>query len=449
MQLKRGSSVTSLLIILLSCVIFICDVYAISTGGEFFSELTPVEPGSQVFNPSELTPTNPTNNIFSPGDGVSSIPSVGQGASVQAGSGLLSDIVGSYNLIMKSGQIVGGVIVSSKNNNVIPALNLVDGSLVFYNMQLGDKVVIDQIGGDGIMGDEYEAKMDKGVSANVNKDLGKIRFTAYGDDSVLIIGKSEDPPKYEFKNGLLEYENKNVLEQINTTELDDSTVDKAYETGFRCLTLAPKANYNYQDKEDKEKSFSIKNDNNKDYTVCTKKTAYDEYSLESNLYSSLVDIMNDNFLLKAGVTFFKQASPVYKGFDAKNLARIESDVETTKLSLENRAPRTKLLSEVYTGIYKITETMVKGIVHRGFDYIEDRKPLMVNLYTSNMSKNYGYGDIKVSKDGILRYYSQDGEEKIVMHDPESAATKKCRELLKEILTYEQSIETEMEYSEKC
>lgn len=183
--------------------------------------------------------------------------------SVQTGGGLLSDIVGSYNLIMKSGQIVEGVIISSKNNNVVPALNLLDGSLVFYNLQAGDKVVVDQIGGDGVMGNEYSARMDEGVSADINKDLGKVRFTAYGDDSVLKISKSEGQPKYEFNNGLLEYENKKVLEQISTVKLGDTMVDKAYETGFKCLTIAPKAEYNYTDKSVKEKSFSIKNDNNR------------------------------------------------------------------------------------------------------------------------------------------------------------------------------------------
>jgi len=350
---------------------------------------------------------------------------------------------------MKSGQIVEGVIISSKNNNVVPALNLLDGSLVFYNLQAGDKVVVDQIGGDGVMGNEYSARMDEGVSADINKDLGKVRFTAYGDDSVLKISKSEGQPKYEFNNGLLEYENKKVLEQISTVKLGDTMVDKAYETGFKCLTIAPKAEYNYTDKSVKEKGFSIKNDNNRDYTVCTKKTAYDEYNLEPNFYSGLVDVMNDDFLLKAGVTFFKQSTPVYQSFDAKNLARIESDVETTKLSLENKAPSVRLVSEVYTGIYKITETMVRGLVHRGFDYVKERRPILVNLYTSNISKAYSYGDIRVTKDGALHYYSLDGEEKIIMHDPEATAGKNCKEQLKEVLTYEQSIETELEHLEKC
>ncbi|MDP2908041.1 MAG: hypothetical protein Q8O03_08985 [Nanoarchaeota archaeon] len=174
MQLKRECLVI-LLVLSFSLTIIAYNVYAISAGSGTFA---PLEPGAQVFNPSEVTQINPANNIFSPGEGVSSISNIGEGMSVQTSSGLLSNIASSYNVLMKSGQIVEGVIISSKNGNSVQALNLLDGSLIVYNMQLGDKVVIDQIGGDGIMGNEYNAKMDKGVSADVSKDLGKIRFTA-------------------------------------------------------------------------------------------------------------------------------------------------------------------------------------------------------------------------------------------------------------------------------
>jgi len=93
--------------------------------------------------------------------------------------------------------------------------------------------------------------------------------------------------------------------------------------------------------------------------------------------------------------------------------------------------------------------MVEGVVHRGFDYSEERKPILLNLYTSNLGRGYGYGDIRITKDRMLHYYSLEGEEKITMHDSEGAAARRCRELLGEVLTYEQSVETEMEYSEKC
>lgn len=381
MSLKREHVIV---LLILSFIFFILahNIYAIGAGGGFITgEITPVEPGTQVFNPSGLTQANPVEGIINPSDGVSSIPSVGEGASLQTSSGLVSNIAGSYHLITMSGQIAEGVIISSKNNNVVPALNLLEGSLIFYHMQLGDKVIIDQIGGDGVMGSKYNAQMDKGVSADISKDLGKVRFTAYGDDSILKISRPEGQPKYEFNNGLLEYENKNVLEQVNTTKLNDASVDKNYETGFKCLTLAADANYNYDDKVSKERSFSIKNLNNQDYKVCVKKTIYDEYQMVNNRYS-LVDLVKDSVKFKAKVLYSKKNKPVYESFDERNDAEMETSLGVTKLLVQNRAPSSETVAKTYTGNHVITEKLQGKDVVRLHEFSKEKYPELINIYST-------------------------------------------------------------------
>lgn len=434
--------VIPVIILILVCLLLEFNTYAQSDAIGFtdFDKLMKDNPAEGLNQLAQNPITDTTTTQMS---GYGQIGEVTPASTGSLSSGVnLQDIIGSTRIAIMGGHIVGGMIVSSIDNNAVPAFNPLTGDVIIYNMDKGDTVLIDYAEGSA-----YNTKVSEGVEAEIQTP-NRIRFTAYGKDSVLKVKPTEEP-SYEFNNGLLEYENDKILEQINTTKLDDASVDADYRYGFKCTTLSPEANYNYIDKGDESKSFSIRNDNRKDYTVCARKTAYDEYNLESNMYSGLVDVMNDNFLLKAGITLFKEDSSIYQGFDVKNLARIESGVETTKFSLENKAPRTELISKVYTGAYKIIEKMIKGVVHRGFDYSKERNPTLINLYSSNMSKYYAYGDIRLTKDGTLHYYSPSEEKKITMHDPESATTKKCEELLKEVLTYEQNIETELEYLEKC
>ncbi len=327
---------------------------------------------------AEQTPI-PTEDLTTQISGTGKISQVTPASTGSLSGGLnFQNIVGSYRVLVMAGKLVGGVIVSSKDNNAVPAFNPLTGDVIIYNMDLGDTVTIDYTGEPA-----YQAKMSEGVEAEI-QSKNKIRFTAYGKDSLLKI-KPTDEPSYEFNNGLLEYESSNVLEQINTSKANDASVDKDYETGFKCLTLAADANYNYDDKVKKERSFSIKNLNKQDYKVCVKKTIYDEYQLVNQRYG-LIDLVKDSVKLKAMVSYSRKNSPVYESFDSLNDAEMETSLGTTKLLIQNRAPSSATVSKTYVGSHVITEKLQGKEVTRIHEFVKEKHPEIINIYSTSFRK---------------------------------------------------------------
>lgn len=383
-------------------------------------------PGTQVYNPNSIAEITPdSKDIINLGDGDNSIPSVGKDVSINTGSGLLKNLEGSYKLLTYYNQIVGGVIVSSKDNNVIPTLNLLDGSLVFYNLQQGDKVEINQIGSNGIMGDEYKAVMSEGVSAEIQAN-NKVRFTAYGDDSLLKIKPSEEP-SYEFNNGLLEYENKNVLEQINTTKINEASVDKSYEYGFKCLTLASDADYNYNDKIKPERSFEVKNLNRQDYQLCVKKTVYDDYSMTGQRYG-IIDLVKDSVALKAKVIYSKKNIDVYEGLDDRNEAVLETSLGTTKISITNPAPSSDTISQTFISSHVLSEVIKTGKIIRFHSFMEKKGSDVINIYSTLFKSSQP--DISINNDLLV----QKGKNKFSAWTYDNI---ECFSMLKSLFAYEE------------
>lgn len=331
----------------------------------------------------------------------------------------LQNIVGSTRIALLGGRIVGGVVISSINNNVVPAFNPLTGEVIIYNMDLGDTVTIDYTGEPA-----YKAILSEGVEAEIQAN-NKIRFTAYSDDSMLKI-KSTEEPSYEFTNGLLEYENKNVLEQIDTTKTNDANVDKDYETGFKCLTLAANAKYNYEDKVEPDRSFSIENLNKQDYKVCIKKTIYDEYELVNQRYG-LIDLVKDVLKLKAKVLYEKAKKLVFESLDSRNDAEIETSLGTTKILIQNVAPSSETLSKTYIGNHVITERLEGKKVVRYHEFSKEKYPELINIYSTSFKNSQP--DITI-KDNML---VQDGSNRFTALTQENP----CLEQLQTLLDYEE------------
>lgn len=367
-------------------------------------------------------PITPEQPLTPETSGIISSPITPANTQILPSSGFpLNDLIGSYKLLIMGGELVGGVIVSSKNGLAVPAFNPLTGDTVVYNMDKGDTVTIDYTSEPA-----YRAKMSKGVTAETKK----IRFTSYGSDSMLKIKKA-DEPSYEFNNGLFEYENDKVLEQVSTTKNDDVTLDPAYETGFRCLSLAPNAFYNYVEKMKQSDSFEIANNNSADYKVCVRKTRYDEYDMKGKLYG-MVDLFNNAVKLNAKVTYSENNQTVYESLSTNNAADIASTYEGKKLSLSAAKPEVKgVVSRVYSGYHIITEENNNGQLIRHHEYSSTMHPDSIGIYSSASGP-----DINIQRLAL----TQEGMGKFTALAPDSDKLKECSQKLKEALSYETNAE---------
>ena len=322
-----------------------------------------------------LTTPKPTGTLIEPVTEITTIPSP---------DGIISNIAGSQRIMLLYGQLVGGVIVSSSNDNSIPTFNPLTQEVITYNMDLGDTVTIDYTDDPA-----YQAKMSEGVVAEIGDN---VRFTANGDDSLIKIKPTENP-SYEFQNGLFEYENEDILEQITTTKLNEANIDKEYETGIKCLTLAPLANYDYKDKAKAERSFSVKNMNQQNYKLCIKKTIYDEYVLTGNRYG-LIDLIHNSLKLKAKVIYSK-TKPVYESLDEMNDAELETKLNVAKMLITDRAPSSETISKTYISNHIITEKLEESKVIRYHEFSKEKYPNLINIYSTVLKNNQP--DIQVQK----------------------------------------------------
>lgn len=406
------------IILLVVFLVLICFSFSSAEDlfGEHFDELMKTDPTGGLNGLSQTPITDLTTEI--PGSG--QIDEVLPTSTGSLSSGVqLQNIAGSTRIALLEGQIVGGMVISSVDNNVVPAFNPLTGEVIIYNMDLGDIVTIDYTGEPA-----YRASMSEGIEAEVQAN-NKIRFTAYGDDSILKI-KSTDEPSYEFNNGLLEYENKNVLEQIDTLKLNDANVDKDYETGFKCLTLAANAKYNYEDKVEPDRSFSIENLNKQDYQVCIKKTIYDEYELVNQRYG-LIDLVKDTLKLKARVLYEKAKKLIFKSLDARNDAEIETSLGTTKILIQNSAPSSETLSKTYIGNHIITEKLEGKEVVRYHEFSEESHPELINIYSTSFKNEQP--DITIENNMLV----QKGNNRFTALTQENP----CLEQLQSLLNYEE------------
>jgi hypothetical protein len=340
----------------------------------------------------------------------------------------LQNIIGSTRVAIMGGRIVGGMIVSSVNDHALPAFNPLTGDVIVYNMDLGDTVLIDYS-----IEPAYNAKMSEGVKAEI-QSKNKVRFTAYGKDSVLKIKPTEEP-SYEFNNGLLEYESSNVLEQVNTSKVNDANVDKDYNYGFKCLTLAADANYNYDDKVKPERSFEIKNLDKQDYKVCIKKTIYDDYQLVNQRYG-LIDLVKDSLKLKSKVAYSRKSNPVYESFDGLNDAEIETSLGVTKLLISNKAPSSEMITKTYVGNHVLTEKLNGRSITRYHEFSKTKHPELVSIYSTKFKTEQP--DITV-KDNML---VQDGKNRFSAITQEN---KDCLEQLGSLFDYKE----EETFYDKC
>lgn len=322
--------------------------------------------------------------------GTTSTPVPGSTTIIQPTGTSVAGIAGSYNLMILAGTLVGGVIISSANGNVVPTLNPLTGDVVVYNMDKGDKVVVDYTGEPA-----YNAKLSEGVEAEVQTP-NRVRFTAYDDDSFFKI-KSTDKPSYDFNNGLLEYENDNVLEQISTTETDSAMVDSDYQFGFSCVSLAGNASYYYVDKNDWKRSFSLSNTNRQSYDVCIRKTAYDEFGMSGQRYA-LIDIVKDKLRFKAKFRYFMTGLLALESFDERNDISIESGMGDRKIIITNSAPISNMISQTYSGKHLITEKLVNNEVIRTHKFAKANHPELINIYSTNFKDKMP--DINI-EDGML------------------------------------------------
>jgi len=387
-----------------------------------FISVHPLSPLEQLetIEKIEQTPI-PTQDLTTQVTGTGQISEVTPASTGSLSGGVnFQNIVGSYRVLVMAGKLVGGVVVSSKDNNAVPAFNPLTGDVIIYNMDLGDTVTIDYSTEPA-----YNAKMSEGVKAEVQAK-NKVRFTAYGQDSTLKI-KSADEPSYEFNNGLLEYESSNLLEQINTTKANNADVDKDYELGFKCLTLAADANYNYDDKVKPDRSFEIKNLDKQDYKVCIKKTIYDEYQLVNQRYG-IIDLVKDDVKLKSKVAYSKKNKAVYESFDSLNDAEIETSLGTTKLSITNKAPSAATVSKTYSGSHVITENFENKKMVRVHEFSLTKHPELISLYSTAFRQ--AQPDITI-KDNLL---VQKGKNKFTAFTQQN---KECFSQLKSLFAYQE------------
>lgn len=411
--------VISTIIRVFVCLLFGFNIYAqLDTEiGAHFDELMKTDP-SDGLNQLAQNPIKDTTVQITQNGQIGEVTPASTGS--LSGGVNFQSIVGSYRVLVMAGKLVGGVVVSSKDNNAVPAFNPLTGDVIIYNMDLGDTVTIDYSSEPA-----YQAKMSEGVKAEI-QSKNKVRFTAYGKDSLLKIKPTEEP-SYEFNNGLLEYESNNVLEQINTSKANNANVDKDYETGFKCLTLAADANYNYDDKVKKDRSFSIKNLDKQDYKVCVKKTIYDEYQLVNQRYG-LIDLVKDSLKLKSKVAYSRKSSPVYESFDSLNDAEMETSLGVTKLLISNKAPSSETITKTYTGNHVITEKLEgKGAI-RIHEFSKEKHPEVISIYSTSFRTEQP--DITV-KDNLL---VQDGKNRFTAFTQQN---KECLSQLQVLFAYEE------------
>lgn len=321
--------------------------------------------------------------------GTTSTPVPDSTTIIQPTGAPITGIAGSYNLMILAGTLVGGVIVSSANSNAVPVLNPLTGDVVVYNMDEGDKVTIDY------SGDAQRAEMSEGVEAEIQTP-NRVRFTAYGDDSFFKIKASEEP-SYDFHNGLLEYENDVLLEQISTTEVDTANVDAGYNNGFRCVTLAGNASYYHIIKALKENRFSITNTNSQSYNVCIKKSPYDDISMSGHRYA-FIDLVKDRLELKAKFRYLMKGLVALESFDEFNHIFVEFGVTDNKITVSNPSPSASVISETYSGYHVLSENMRGSKVVRTHKLAKEEHPNFINVYSTDVG--YKLPDITI-EDGML------------------------------------------------
>ncbi|MCG2717246.1 MAG: hypothetical protein L6408_00220 [Nanoarchaeota archaeon] len=371
---------------LLLILIFLIIILAIVCFGSSFEDKFKVEFGEDPVSATENLQQQPTtlepgpnaapsgNSINPVTEGTTIIPAPTSPTAATANGGIISGITGSHGLLLYGGALLGGFVISSIDNNQVPSLNPLTGDVIVYTMNAGDTVLIDYT-----QEPAYRATMSEGVEAELLTQ-NRIRFIAYSDDSVLKVIPTEDP-SYQFNDGRLEYENDNVLEKINTTKEDEANVDANYDTGFKCLTLAGGANYDYEDKIEKTNSFSLKNINKQDFNICVKKTVYDEYKMTSQRYG-LIDLVKDSIKIKSKILYQREGQNVFESLDERNEANIETNLGTTKLTIQNRVPTAEIVANTYIGNHILTENTEGNQVIRYHQFSQEKYPDMINIYST-------------------------------------------------------------------
>lgn len=371
------------------------------------------------FNPSQPCPQGSTCGPYTP-------KPTDPPAKVDNGFSL-SDIVGSVDIMLQLNHIIGGYLVSPANGLVIPTLDALNGDAVYYTMGAGDSVDIYYTPEPA-----YAAGMTDGVVADVREVSGKkkSKFTLAGNDGLLKI-KATAEPSYEFMNGFFQYENDKMREYAFSEKQASVTLDKEYETGFKCLKMPQGAYYSYIDKTRDDRSFSIVNNNSQEYKLCIKKSVYDEFEMKEKL-SGYVDLISSTIRLNAKMAYLENNQTVYESMSTNNVAEIQSTMEGKKLSLSMKPEIKGVIAATYSGYHVITEESVKGKVTRYHQYSKEVHPDSIGIYSSPTAP-----DIKIEG---LALSQQGGVGKFTALSPSSEKQKDCEKKLKEALSYSTNVD---------
>ena len=230
----------------------------------------------------------------------------------------------------------------TENNNIIAdsleftasspsefsVINPIDNTKINFNIPEGGSVKL--INKDGL----FETITSEGVKEEIiSKCPGPLLYTAIEKDSTLTIQKNINSI-YSFSYGALGF-NSNSKKQLLTTLGSKSEAEIDPCKGFICLTLAPEAKFDHEDKLD---TFYLENpDIGKDYKFCLEKSEGDGYKIK------------DNFNLDGQIKFLNfKKDKVYFGIDQNNEASFTTEQGIIKeFKLKNKAPSQQLIARLW------------------------------------------------------------------------------------------------------
>lgn len=373
----------------------------------------------------DITNSPDTNRILNPVD-TSSTP-------LKTKSGMIQNAK-LENSVFDFGDLVQGKMTSFTDNNLISFKSMSDPDMKIEVTMIKDGwAKVEQYDKYGKLINSMTVELSGGnVLKEMSKDLGDVfRFEPNNDTDKAVYERLEG--KAKIKSGTLTFAKDDKIEKVTapTKAIEPTEISLNKQSGFECATLQQGGVYNF---ESSEKSFSVTNDNNQDYTLCVNKKEK-PVSKPVSQRSGYVDEVKDVVELKTKVTYKYDNKLVYQSFDDNNQAVI--DLGKGSIVINNRAPKDKV-SETRIGHHLISEEKVDGEVKRYHEYIESPSPLIIKNYET------GFGNTKiVARQGALVQENPEINNKFIMHEPDSMEMGLCLGEMGEVLSYEK------EPSENC
>ena len=342
------------------------------------------------------------------------------GTTLQNSIADVSEVKGN-DILKVSGVILEGTNVESNlNGNFIPFFNLVDESLMGFDLDKNEKISVKQFK-NGLFLNEFQSTLSKGAKLRqyFRDSDAVVTFEATEDTSFFIRKNNE----YEFENGILTYRGNNIIETITTKDKTKANVDSIQ--GILKINLARDASYFYESVSNPESNFLVENKNNADYIVLIKKQESDTAT------GNFIDLVNHKVELNGRINLKKKINGnftvIYEGLNNQNKIIITLDSTNSKIkSFYLDAQGKGVIANIYTSFYKIIENNAEEF--KRYILFNEESPVIELYYSSLDLTNV----VTVNENGEL---IRKGKNKYSMIARKSISYRICTNLLRGFTGY--------------